>query len=596
MSNQEINSKNICIGDVFKSFYVVPDYQREYVWESEHVEQLLNDIDTDNASEYFIGSIVVCRRETETFELIDGQQRMTTLFLIICAIRNHIKSLTQEHSDDIKRILEYINQQIKNVKYSDGKTQNSYRVKLQYRDSSNILEKVAEGDFLKNGDESTLSVKNIGVAYNTILNFLKSFEDFEAINKFYGHLITKVKLIRIETPDVTQALNIFETINDRGVSLNSMDLLKNLLFTLTNPNDFDKLKKSWQELQTILFDKEKPLRFLRYFILSHYDGVDGLNENKIYDWFTGNKDKTRHDKDPIEFVDELIEVANAYCHFLNGLGATGNQSRYMQNMKLLGGRAARQHLILLLAGRHLSKDLFDRLASEVENLLFTYIIVREPAKTYEKKFIRWAGELRKIEDEPELEEFITEHFSKDKTELSLSSRFDLAFQDLRYHSVPKYRLHYILAKLTQHFDLQVDSEDKRFISLENYIGKSFEIEHIFPKTPSPAAKNEFGDHKDSEIVDRLGNLVLLEKSLNKVVGNKPYSEKREGYNQSDFLWTKILGGKDKALVGNNTAVNRAIKECEDYPEWNEYAVKKRQSEIGRLARVIWGLDDRHHPE
>lgn len=606
MSNQEIKSDNFRIGEVFSSFYVVPDYQREYVWEAEHVEQLLDDInagfpvETKNAPEYFIGSIVVCRSETGAFELIDGQQRMTTLFLIICAIRNHIKSLDQEFSEGIEGNLELMNRQIKDIGLStDIKRGNtSYRVKLQYKDSSNILEKIAEGNFRENNDESTRSIKNIGVAYNTILDFLKSFsKDVEAINKFYAHLLTKVKLIRIETPDVAQALNIFETINDRGVGLDSMDLLKNLLFALTNPDDFDKLKESWKKLQGILFDKkEKPLRFLRYFILSHYDGADDLRENNIYDWFNKNKDKTRHDEDPIGFVDKLIEAANAYCYFLNGVDATGNQSRYMENLKILGGRAARQHLILLLTGWHLSKDLFDRLACEVENLLFTYIIVREPAKTYEKKFIRWAGELRKIEDESELEEFITKHFSKDKTELL--SRFDLAFKDLRYHSVPKYRLRYILAKLTQHLDLRAYGEGSSHSWLKNYIDPKIEIEHVFPQQPDKDAKAEFGDCDDPDdpIANYLGNLVLLEESYNSACGNQPYSEKRKYYSESQFLWTEILGGKNKASVGKNTKIGNAVKECEDYPEWNKDAVKKRQDEIGRLARVIWGLDDQHRPE
>lgn len=595
MSNQKIYSDDIYIKDVFKSFYVVPDYQREYVWESEHVEQLLNDIntgfpaETENAPEYFIGSIVVCLREKNIFELIDGQQRMTTLFLIICAIRDYIHPLDQEYAKSIERQIIDIDT------HTSGMIRNLYRVELQYEDSSNILKEIAQGNFSEPGNKSTRSVKNIVVAYNTIIHFLKSFsEDADAIKKFYGYLINQVKLIQIETPDVAQALKIFETINDRGVGLDSMDLLKNLLFMKTTSSDFDKLKGSWEELQNILFDhKEKPLRFLRYFIFSHYDGVDGLHENNIYDWFNRNKSKSGHEENSIQFVKELINTAKAYCCFLNGVDATGNQSRYMENLKILGGRAARQHLILLLAGRHLSKDLFDRLACEVENLLFAYIIVREPAKTYEKNFIRWAGELRKIEDESELEEFFTKHFAKAKTELL--PRFDLTFEHLRYHSVPRYRLLYILAKLTQYVDLQAYPKESKNSSLKSYV-EGTDIEHVFPKKPSPAAKDEFGDCDDPEIVNYLGNLVLLQMSINRKDGNKPYSKKQEGYSGSKFLWTKILGGRDNALVGKNTYIDRAVRECEDYPEWNEDAVKTRQNEIRKLARVIWGLDDQRRPE
>ena len=76
---------------------------------------------------------------------------------------------------------------------------------------------------------------------------------------FYGYLVNKVKLIRIQTKDVAKALKIFETINDRGVGLDSMDLLKNLLFMKANRDDFEKLKVHWKELQDTIFDMgERP--------------------------------------------------------------------------------------------------------------------------------------------------------------------------------------------------------------------------------------------------------------------------------------------------------------------------------------------------
>lgn len=100
MSTQSIQSQDIKISEVFQGFYSVPDYQREYVWQSEQVEQLLADIhselngsDPEKAPEYFIGSIVVCPGKDGVFDLIDGQQRMTTLFLTMCAIRDRFEAL-----------------------------------------------------------------------------------------------------------------------------------------------------------------------------------------------------------------------------------------------------------------------------------------------------------------------------------------------------------------------------------------------------------------------------------------------------------------------------------------------------------------------
>ena len=98
---QTIRSDDLTLEDVFKDFYVVPSFQREYVWEGEQVEQLLQDIydefsENGQGSEYFIGSFVVCPGEDGVYELIDGQQRMTTAYLFLCAVRDHLAAIPAE--------------------------------------------------------------------------------------------------------------------------------------------------------------------------------------------------------------------------------------------------------------------------------------------------------------------------------------------------------------------------------------------------------------------------------------------------------------------------------------------------------------------
>lgn len=97
MDIQTIQSEDTTVGKLFNDFYIVPSFQREYVWEEEQVTELLEDIHTefsstdhDRDSEYFIGSIVVCTRPDGVYEIIDGQQRMTTVYLFLCAVRDHL--------------------------------------------------------------------------------------------------------------------------------------------------------------------------------------------------------------------------------------------------------------------------------------------------------------------------------------------------------------------------------------------------------------------------------------------------------------------------------------------------------------------------
>ena len=97
---QTVSSQDLTLGALFTEFYVVPDFQREFVWEDDAVNQLLQDLfiefradNTSLESEYFLGSMVVCVGPEGVYELIDGQQRITTTFLIFCAMRDHLKGI-----------------------------------------------------------------------------------------------------------------------------------------------------------------------------------------------------------------------------------------------------------------------------------------------------------------------------------------------------------------------------------------------------------------------------------------------------------------------------------------------------------------------
>ena len=220
MTDQTIQSQDITVAEVLQAFYVVPDYQREYVWETGQVEQLLTDINAEfsnehnDAPEYFIGSIVVCPGDGDVLELIDGQQRMTTLFLALCTIRDRIEQLGEQPPGALGPQIAAISTD------ANGRDHFRYRLDLQYADSGDIVVRIAEGGFDAAPNATTRSIANIRNAYQVTLDFLRREfrEDAGAVRGFYGYLTNKVKLIRIRTKDVAKALKIFETINDRGVS------------------------------------------------------------------------------------------------------------------------------------------------------------------------------------------------------------------------------------------------------------------------------------------------------------------------------------------------------------------------------------------
>ncbi|MGB4408321.1 MAG: DUF262 domain-containing protein [Sphaerochaeta sp.] len=591
--NLKIESQDVTIENLFKDFYTVPDFQREYVWDREQVEKLLQDVNDEffdeggrliQGPEYFLGSIVVCKADDETFSLIDGQQRMTTIYLILCAIRELLKDTGETPNQTL------INQIQDAFTNNKGDEEFRQRLVLQYEDSKGILKRIVEDpNNADTGIAKTTSVLRILSAFRDIVEFLRVNLDGNAqrLRLFYATFTKHVKLIRIVTPSLTNALKVFETINDRGVGLNAMDLLKNLLFMKTSREDYPTLKQRWKTLiDTLGNSGEKPLRFLRYYIMAHFD-LDSsrpLREDGIYDWFTRNISLVGLDKNPLVFLEDLILCATAWGNFLDAKDAHGRTNPYLRNLSMLSG-AARQHFILLLAGRHLDEEDFSILCRAIENLFFCYIITREPTRTFERNFAIWAADLRAVEDSVGLMDFISIRITADLARRRTA--FDFAFNELTQSRIQQYRMRYILAKFTQNIERRAWN-NAAHDSLDQYLASTVDIEHILPQTPSDVVMVSFDKpERYYEYVEKLGNLTLLEKTINTSVSNGFFENKKVGYKQSSYLLTRSI--VEKPQVGSNTQLNRAVKDLLQFKEWSSDSIEKRQEMLVKLASEVWGM-------
>lgn len=589
-NNIQIQFNYLDLENCFKNFYVVPDYQREYIWEERQVNQLLTDVfdefENNHNKEYFIGSTVVFKDANGCFELIDGQQRTTTLFLIICAL----KAIYKEWNIDTDTLDRMIKDKTVNAL---GDSVDKFKLELQYKDSSNILTTISS---LSNRPANLKgSADRLFNAYENIIAFItQNFEQEKSdrLKKFFVYLYRKLKFIQIETPEINDALKIFETINERGIGLNPMDLLKNLIFRQVEREEFTKLNSKWQQLVNILDrNNEKPLRFLRYFIMANYNvnsskGDEILREDEIYKWITKpeNAEQCNYSLKPFEFVELLIENANIYVKFVNANDDYG-QNIYLNNIKKLGGGSFRQHLLLLLAARKLSKPLFDHLAKQIETLIFFYLITREPTKEFERNFSKWAKDLILIKTENELNQFIKNRIEPEV--ISKQINYKSSFLALNQHTVQQYRMRYILAKIAQYVDQQrLGSYVPQ--TLDNYITAGIEVEHILPFTPESLLRDKIGEDYD-EIKIKLGNLTLLEKSINASIGNSDFYDTKVGeYAKSSIYLTKSISLLEN--VGINTAITRINQRLKSYDEWNSLKIDDRQEVLFNLSRSIWKVD------
>lgn len=601
-----IENHKYSIEEAFREcFYIVPDYQREYVWTDKEVHQLLEDIgeqiDAGTTREYFIGTVLVSPTDQKNhYEVIDGQQRLTTFFLLLCALKHLFQGEPQRQMISGLISTSYVD--------SDGEVRTNLKLEPRYESAGEVMSKLVELDadpqavragIQAAGIASFGSLENLVSAYSTLYRYLKdNYDDAPKLKKYWGYLANNVVFIQIST-DVSSALKIFETINERGVGLNPMDLLKNLLFTQVKQGQFTQLKDEWKKITKPLEkEKEKPLRFLRYFLMANYvikneRGDAVVREDEIYDWFIAKDNAALCDYagKPFEFVRKVIRNVEHYLAFANGLGNDGKPSLAMDSLKRLAGGAFSLHFVLLLAAANFPKPLFDHFVAQLESFLFYYIFTKTPTKDLERSFSQWADELRAIAEtsdpakqKVQLNDFIAERFETNMA--SKAQELADALKRFTLYSMQQYRTRYLLARLTQHVEMAFSGLKSRG-SLEPFT--KLEIEHILPDNPKAELRAAWAAESPNAVYDdyknRLGNLTLLEKPINIVAGNDFYTVKQVEYGKSgNYLTRSLVALTD---VGQNTSISRINEKLAAFPAWDASSIEKRHELLVTLARDVW---------
>lgn len=498
---------------------------------------------------------------------------------------------------------------------TSGDIATSLKLEPRYENSGEVMSIIAHRDADPQATRAAIqaagitsfgSLENLVNAYGTLFRYLKdNYDDKTKLKKFWGYLATNVVFIQITT-DVRSALKIFETINERGVGLNPMDLLKNLLFTNVSPSDFTRLKDEWKKITKPLEKaKEKPLRFLRYFLMANYkievergdaerkDAV--VREDEIYDWLTNKENAAicAYEEKPFEFVRKIIRNVNHYLAYTKGRGNDDQTNLPMDTLYRLTGGAFSLHYVMLLASSTFPKPLFDHFVTQLESFLFYYIFTKTPTKDLERNFSMWADELRPIGEEADprkqrerLNTFVNDRFLTNMTtkELELSD----ALKRYTLYSMQKYRTQYLLAKLSQYVDMGYKGL-KCPGSLKEYDG--LQMEHILPDTPTKALLDEFTEKNPKIKYDdckvRLGNLTLLEKPLNIIAGNDFFAGKKLKYERSSPYLTKSLVGL--TAVGNHNSITRINDKLLAFKEWTPATIEQRQTMLINLVKEVWKI-------
>ncbi|GEC59333.1 hypothetical protein BEL01nite_83760 [Bradyrhizobium elkanii] len=246
-------------------------------------------------------------------------------------------------------------------------------------------------------------------------------------------------------------------------------------------------------------NKEKPLRFLRYFIMANYkvknerrDGV--VRKDEIYDWLIdkNNAELCGYRSDSFGFVRKIIRSVERYIGFTEGRGNDGASSTAMDTLQQLCGAAFSLHYVLLAAA-NFPKALFDHFVRQLESFLFYYIFTKTPTRDLERNFSIWADELREIAEiadakaqKAKLNEFVAERLQKNM--VGKDPELGDTLKRYTLGSMQQYRTRYLLAKLAQHVEIAFKG-----MRGPGGLGEftALEIEHILPDTPEADLRQSF---------------------------------------------------------------------------------------------------------
>lgn len=286
MSKETFTPASMTISKLFnvEKPYSIPDYQRPYMWSSEQLEQLYEDIyeafiNREINDYYFLGSIVVV--ETRTKELvIDGQQRLTTLMIALNVLRANFQNMNKDASDDSDELHVY-DHTIKNRIFIDGGVESKLSLQTFYKFDTDFQNKIIrKNDFsqIKNVTKKNLR-EDSSPKYkfdNTAKFFYEKFQELKEsetenlLDQFIDFLFHKVYVIKITCYDQNFAIKLFQVLNDRGTPLNTSDIIKAHLMEKVTANGDENLNNillsCWHKIETVTNENNANVDdFLVYF-------------------------------------------------------------------------------------------------------------------------------------------------------------------------------------------------------------------------------------------------------------------------------------------------------------------------------------------
>ncbi|MEX0642630.1 MAG: DUF262 domain-containing protein [Pirellulales bacterium] len=571
--------------------YVIPAYQRRYSWREKQLWELIDDISLLEPSDTHLLGSIVCLTDKHTaginkLELVDGQQRLTTVCILLHCIRDRLKQEKKESQvSDVERLL-----------HAKSPDEALFRkVALDSIDAAEFEQLVAKHT------PAHADNPNLAFAFSTFRDWVSQKELAELITFLYA-LKNQAIVIRLDVSEAKDAFKLFETINNRGLKLSPTDIVKN--FILGNAARFgeDKLafaRLRWAELIRNLDGTNLDVFFRQYLIARMTKRVTASYVIPYFKtlfmrtvaeaaqlperhWYSDEKETEEDDDDNVttsngepaviersaaqvsftEFLDDLIKCAKDYGQVSLAKTGVPQIDRRLRNLRMIKSLQTYGFLMHLRAGGCSDSD-FETILGLTEAFMLRRHICRERANDNETAFARLCA----VDCKNPIKE-VTEEFRR---YCPSDARFREAFAKSAFNANLMERARYCL----EQFEYK---RQGKYLELLVGGADAVHVEHIIPQTiKTRKAKKEFGDWPDylgpdsealhPDYVSRIGNLTLFAGALNIGASNNPYERKKVAYSISAIKLTNSLP--------------------QEYAEFKFEQVDDRAAELADLAVKLW---------
>ena len=533
-----------------KKTFNIPVYQRNYDWQEENCKKLFTDIENiikhNEEIEHFLGTVVYVltkiERDYEEYVLIDGQQRITSISLLLKAL--HEKIISEDTKESIWE------QYLINKKSPDN-----IRIRLKPIESDSVSYK----QLIDNNDDSSNS--NVCRNYKIFKELLEN--SHYSAEQIYSALY-KIELVTIKLEKDKKSENpqlIFESLNSTGLSLTQADLIRNYL--LMN-SEYEKqtvlYKNFWLKIEIELTNK-KISDFIRDFLTMKTGKI--ANKNKVYDDF---KEYMRIQKELNEeaVLEELVTYSKYYNWFLNANSNNEKINEKLKHFKYLKNTTVYPLLLSIFEDTYYYKKLDEDKLLKIIDLLISYIFRRTicgyKTSSINKVFASIPKKILENQNEKDIYFKIEKNLMERRLETIFPRDEEFKLNFIKYNfEKNKELLKYTLKEIEQKVSNNVINDTS-----------NLNIEYIMPENLNSEWKLELGEKKFEnthlEYLGTIGNSSLIENDLLRY--NKNFKTKKEFYQKSNIEITRNI---------NN------------YQVWTDNEIKNRAEQLYEKSKEIWSI-------